>query len=152
MTIAALLQFKHLLNMPEKILQGFKEKKSSFFLFSGLIANEQAEQRRLNATRSIAADRKILDDVRCRFPGDFSGVRFHVQFHVTFAISFLESALLCPAEGSRPLGTRLVTFDDLCCKTNEPSKFGQCSLPHYSGAPNENIVQNHLNIELLNVF
>ena len=72
----------------------------------------------LNATRSIAADRKILDDVRCRFPGDFSGVRFHV----TFAISFSESALLCPAEGSRPLRTRLVTFDDLCCKqTNHQS-------------------------------
>ena len=36
----------------------------------------------LNATRSIAADRKILDravkSVRCRFPGDFSGVRFHM--------------------------------------------------------------------------
>ena len=46
MTIAALVQFKHLLSMPEKILQGCKEKKIVFFLFSGLIANEQAERRR----------------------------------------------------------------------------------------------------------
>ena len=36
----------------------------------------------LNATRSIAAGKKILDravkSIRCRFPGDFSSVRFHV--------------------------------------------------------------------------
>ena len=74
-------------------------------VFMLVFANEQAERRRsalgggqLNATRSIAAGRKILDgatttekcNVRCRFPGDFSGVRFHFYF--------------------------LVTFDHLCCK------------------------------------
>ena len=33
----------------------------------------------LNATQSIVAGREILDRaVRCRFPGDFSGVRFQL--------------------------------------------------------------------------
>ena len=45
---------------PKKYCRVLK-KKNRLFLFSGLIANEQAEKRRLNATRSIAAGRKILD-------------------------------------------------------------------------------------------
>ena len=35
-------------------------------------------------------------------------------------------------------------------KKNE--SFGEFDFLRYSGAPNENIVQNHLNIALLNVF
>ena len=55
MTIAALLQFKHLLNM-----QGFKEKKIVFFLFSGLIANEQAEQKRPACEAASLMPREVL--------------------------------------------------------------------------------------------
>ena len=33
----------------------------------------------LNATQSIVAGREVLDGaVRCRFPGDFNGVRVHL--------------------------------------------------------------------------
>ena len=37
-------------------------------------------------------------------------------------------------------------------KKDRPSKAIQGSLGFWTGAPNENVVQNHLNIALLNVF
>ena len=60
-----------------------------------IIANEQAEWRRWACEAATLMPREVLQqkekfsccekrNVRCRFPGDFSGVRFHVYFHVAF--------------------------------------------------------------------
>ena len=55
MTIAARVQFKHLLSMPEKILQGCKEKKSFFFIFG--LNCQRASREKTAGLRCIKLDK-----------------------------------------------------------------------------------------------